>query len=132
MKRTHTLSAAACIAACFIVFLFAGCASAPEEISADLSPAEYFQKGQEAANAGRYDQAEGYYRMFLQNYPDDRARGVEAEYEIAFLAYKRGETEEAARLFEELLDKYRSEEAAAYPQWPRVLAAKVLDSIEEE
>jgi outer membrane protein assembly factor BamD (BamD/ComL family) len=122
----------AVVTAAAVLTLFGACAGNPDQISGDLSPVEFFQKAQEAATGSRYDLAIAYYEKFLETYPEDASRGVEAEYEIAFMHYKKGETAEAKALFEALLDKYRSEAAAAYPQWPRVLAAKVLDSIEEE
>ncbi len=132
MKHKTIPSLIAVLTAAAVLTIFGACTGTPDEISGDLSPVEFFQKAQEAATGGRYDQAITYYEKFLETYPADETRGVEAEYEIAFLLYKKGETAEAKTRFEALLDKYRSEAAAAYPQWPRVLAAKVLDSIEEE
>ncbi len=132
MKRKTIPLLSAVLTAAVLLTLLGSCAGTPDEISGDLSAVEFFQEAQDASSSGRYDLAIAYYEKFLETYPEDEARGVEAEYEIAFLHYKKGETAEAKALFEALLEKYRSEAAAAYPQWPRVLAAKVLDSIEEE
>jgi outer membrane protein assembly factor BamD (BamD/ComL family) len=136
MKSNNTLygaaRAAAAVILCMILFMTFSCAGDPETIPSDLAPIEFFQQGQDAANRERWDLAIRYYEAFLEAYPEDLARGIEAEYEIAFIHYKKGDDQEAARLFEALLEKYRTDAASSYPQWPRVLAARVLDNIREE
>jgi outer membrane protein assembly factor BamD (BamD/ComL family) len=101
------------------------CKSVPTEIPPDLSPADYFQKAQEASDAGKYPLALKYYESFLQRYPDERDRGLWARYEIAFLHYKTKDTATALRLFDELLAMYAGEDAAQLPQAPRILAEEI-------
>ena len=114
------------------VMLF-GCASAmPETIPEGTSPATFFQKAQEASSESRFDDAIQWYSTFIERYPEMEGQIAEAEYEIAFIHYKKGDEESAVKLFEALLQKYRSDRAASWPQWPRVLAVKLLDTINEE
>ena len=42
----------------------AGCSSVPETIEEDLSPAEFFQRAQEASDSGRYELSQKYYEGF--------------------------------------------------------------------
>ncbi len=101
------------------------CKSVPSEIPPDSSPADYFQKAQEASDAGRYALALKYYESFLQKYPDERDRGLWARYEIALLHSKMMDTATALRLLDELLALYAGEDAAQLPQAPRILAEKI-------
>ena len=113
------------------VVIIAACQSTPEEIPADLQPREYFQKAQEAVvERNDYDTALFYYKVFLERYPEDLQRTVEAEYEVAFIHYKQNDLETAERLFTALLARYEGEGAVLLPQWPRTLAEKVLDKIQ--
>lgn len=113
-----------------LLFLGACVSTMPETIPEGTSPSAFFQNGQEAATEERYDDAIRWYSTFIERYPEMAGQIVEAEYEIAFLHYKKGDTAGAVDLFEALLEKYRSDEAAAWAQWPRVLAAKLIDQIE--
>jgi tetratricopeptide (TPR) repeat protein len=102
-----------------------GCKSVPTEIPPDLTPADYFQKAQEASDAGRYALALKYYQAFLERHPEERDRGLWARYEIALLYSKMKDTSTALRLFDELLAMYTAEDAAQLPQGPRILAEKI-------
>ncbi len=102
-----------------------GCKSVPTDIPSDLSPADYFQKAQEASDSGKYALALKYYKSFLERYPDERDRGLWARYEIALLHSKTKDTATALRLFDELLALYAGEDAAQLPQGPRILAEKI-------
>ncbi len=111
----------------------AGCASQPEEIPDELEPIEYFQRAQKIVNEDEnYKLAKRYYRTFIERYPDDIQRIVEAKYEIAFLSYKQGNDELARQQFEELLSYYEDEGSQVLPRWPQVLATKVLEKMESE
>jgi outer membrane protein assembly factor BamD (BamD/ComL family) len=112
------------------IAVFTACQTAPPEIPDDLEPAEYFQRAQEAVDGNRYETALAYYRAVIDRFPDDPATQVAAEYEIAFINYKMGNPERATKLFEELLARYEEADSQQLPQWPRVLASKVLERIE--
>ena len=117
MKRAAVLLA--------IIALFAACKSVPTEIPDDLSKAELIQLAQESADSERWDAAIAYYQAVLDRYPQDRGATVTAQYEIAFIRYKEGKTEEAQALFEQLLGLYDFE-GDTLPQWPRVLAERLV------
>jgi outer membrane protein assembly factor BamD (BamD/ComL family) len=109
-----------------------GCESTPDEIPADMQPREFFQKAQEAVvERNDYDTALFYYQTFLERYPNDIQKSVEAEYEIAFIHYKQNDFASATTLFENLLAKYEGDGAEVLPQWPRTLAEKLLAKISE-
>jgi len=118
-----------------LLFGLIGCQTppAPEEIPEDLTPMEFFRRGQEATDARRWETALTYYEVFLDRYPDDLHYGPAAEYEIAFIYYKRGDYSVAERKFEDLLARYDSSESDEMPDWPRILSEKILyDIIPEE
>jgi outer membrane protein assembly factor BamD (BamD/ComL family) len=104
----------------------------PSEIPEDLSTQEYFQLAQEAVDQRHFETALVYYRTFLERHPDDVENRIAAQYEIAFLHYKMEDYDTAEELFEELLARYEGEEADQLPAWPRILAEKLLEKIEEE
>ena len=113
------------------VGLLVACATAPDSIPENLSAEEIFQRAQEAVvDRNDYATALLYYQTFLQRYPDDLQRVVEAEYEIAFVHYKMKDPSTAERLFRELLERYEAEGSQILPRWPRVLAEKMLAKLE--
>ena len=124
MKRFTLISTA-------LLALFAfSCATTATEVEENLTPGEFFQKGQEATtNFQNYEQALVYYKTFIERYPEQQALIVEAEYEIAFLYYKMGNNAVASDLFSRLLDKYERPEAAILPAWPKVMSEKILEII---
>jgi outer membrane protein assembly factor BamD len=118
-----------------ILVLFASCKTVPEpeEIPEDLTQAELFQRAQEAVDEENWEAALVYYETFLTRFPQDHANRAAAKYEVAFIYYRRGELERAEALFEQLLQDYQDPALeGALPQWPRILAEKILTIIEEE
>ncbi len=113
-----------------ILVWLGGCKSVPAEVPPDLSPADYFQKAQEASDAGRYALALKYYQSFLERYPEERDRGLWARYEIALLHSKMKDEATALRLLEELLALYSGDDAAVLPQAPRILAEKIKANLQ--
>jgi len=110
-------------------FVFA-CQSAPEEIPQDLSQPEFFQRAQDEFDAENWDNAIRYYETFVERFPDAVGAHVEARYEIALIAYRRGNPAEAREMFEALLAEYDASEVAL-PEWPRVLAQILIEEIDE-
>ena len=113
------------------VSLLVFCSSIPDEIEEGLTPMEYFQRAQEASDAGRYELSMAYYEKFQEQYPEERDRNVWAEYEIALLYHKMDNDQIALERFEALLGRYESGEPDL-PEGPRILAEKVKARIEEE
>lgn len=116
-----------------IATLLGACASQPEEIPEDLEPIEYFQRAQKIASEdNNYALAKRYYESFIEQYPDDIQRIVEAKYEVAYLSYKQGDYDLSRQQFEEMLSYYDDEGSSVLPRWPQVLAEKVLDKMESD
>ena len=119
----------------FILFLIVagltGCASTPEEIPEDLSQMEMFQRAQEAVDQERWEIGLQYYREFIRRFPDDRGAIMEAEYEIAFIAYKQKDYDLSRQRFEAILATYEADQAGSFPEWPRVLSERLLQIIDE-
>ena len=127
--KSHRLFELFVIAAA--VSLLVVCSSVPDEIEEGLTPMEYFQRAQEASDAGRYTLSMAYYEKFQEQYPDERDRNVWAEYEIALLYHKMGKDQIALERFEALLARYESGEPDL-PEGPMILAQKVKTRIEEK
>jgi outer membrane protein assembly factor BamD (BamD/ComL family) len=108
-----------------------GCKSSPPPLDQNLSPTGFFQKAQEASDAGKYALATRYYEAFLIKYPDERDRGLWARYEIALLKHKMGDDTAALSLFDELIAMYAGG-PPDLPQGPKILAEKLKAKIESE
>ena len=112
---------------------FAGCQTVPKTIPTDLTPAEYFQDAQQESSAhDNYNAALLYYQTFINRYPKDNSRVAEAQYEIAFLHYKKGQLQLARSLFQKLVDEYKQPSADALPRWPLVLSNKLIIIIDND
>ncbi len=112
-----------------VLLVIIACQSTPEFIPEDLQPREYFQLAQEAVvERNDYDTALFYYQTFLERYPEDIQRTVEAEYEIAFIRYKQNDPS-AGMLFADLLARYDADGAELLPAWPKVLAERLSEKI---
>ncbi len=113
-----------CASAAFL----SGCATTPPTASSELTPAEFFQRAQDASENGNFQLAIDYYTLFQQKYPDDKAHQAWASYEIAFSYHKMGNNKKAIELFNQLLDVYAKGDPL--PDGPRILAEKVKARIE--
>ena len=115
------------------IVIFASCKTTPDQIDENLTPPEFFQYAQEAVvERNDYKTALMYYQTFIERFPEDMANVVAAEYEIAFIHYKKNDYETAKQLFTSLLARYDDEESSRLPRWPAVLAEKLLNVIGEE
>jgi outer membrane protein assembly factor BamD (BamD/ComL family) len=115
-----------------LLSFFISCSSTPPVIPEGLTPMQFFQRAQEESDNYRWDNALLYYKTFLERYPNDLPNVLAARYEIAFILYKKEQYAESKKLFEELLDTYKKfDNPLAVPQWPKVLAEKVLRKIQE-
>jgi outer membrane protein assembly factor BamD (BamD/ComL family) len=127
--KSHRLFKLFVIAA--VASLLAVCSSVPDKIEEGLTPMEYFQRAQEASDAGRYALSMAYYEKFQEQYPQERDRNVWAEYEIALLYHKMDKNQIALERFDALLARYESGEPDL-PEGPRILAEKVKVRVEEK
>jgi outer membrane protein assembly factor BamD (BamD/ComL family) len=118
----------------FALFVLVGlwcvsCASGPVDIPDDLSPAELVQRGQEALDRNKYDQALQYYEVLLRKYPDNMDIVCAAEYEIAFIHYKQKKFSQARSEFNSLLARYDTPDAELLPLQFKILSEIVLEKL---
>lgn len=118
-------------------WLLATCASGPDNLTEELTPPEYFQRGQEATAAGDFRGAMAWYEAFRERYSENPTPVAQnlllwAEYEVAFLYHKMGNDRNAARLLSELVARYDTPEADSYPPAPRILALRVLQELQSD
>ena len=112
------------LAASFLTVLVLGsCRTAPPVVTEKLTMAGYFQKAQDASEAGDYELALAYYDAFRAAYPDDRDRNVWATYETALLWYKLDKYDTALGIINGLLDRYAKEKDL--PAAPKILSEKI-------
>ena len=107
------------------------CRTVPTDIPEDLTQAELVQQAQEAADQENWAAALAYYQAVLDRFPADRVATVTAQYEMAFIEYKRGNTELAEAGFEQVIGVYDFE-SEGLPLWPRVLSERLLEEIAAE
>jgi len=126
-------------AAFLVMFLGVSCATGTVLIPDDLTPMELIQRGQEASSRNRFPLALQHYRILLERFPDDLYFVCAAEYEIAFIYYRRQARRvpwrrdfyEARMKFYNLLERYDSPDAELLPPQFRVLSEVVLARIDE-
>ena len=116
-----------------VFLLITSCNSIPKNIPEDMQPEEYFKKAQTAmVDWGNYKAALFYYDEFIKQFPDMKAKIIEAEYEIALIYYKKENYYESEKRFKKILESYKSENVSYYPEWPKILSEKILKQIEEK
>ncbi|THB66110.1 MAG: hypothetical protein D6B26_03130 [Spirochaetaceae bacterium] len=114
----------------FAIAILPGCQTVPDNIPEDMTPMEFFQRGQEEVEADNLEAALMYYETFLDRYPNDYANAIIAEYWVAFIQHKKGKKAESVKLFHELLSK-EAELSGRVPEWPFVLSRRVLEEMGE-
>jgi outer membrane protein assembly factor BamD (BamD/ComL family) len=117
-----------CFAAAVLV---AACATGQVAIPEDLSAAELVQRGQEASDRNRYNIALQYYETVLERFPYSAEYVCTAEYEIAFIFYKQKKYDLSKMWFNALLERYNSPDEELLPPQFKVLARKILQTIEQ-
>jgi hypothetical protein len=105
------------------------------DIPPDLSPAGFFQAAQDASSGRNPRAAMAYYEEFRVRFGDDPnelARLLWADYEVAFLHHKLGDDARAVNLLRELIDHYADSTSADWPVGPETLARRVLAELEAD
>jgi hypothetical protein len=113
------------------VFLFSACASTIT-IGEDLSPAELIQRAQEASDRNRYGVALQYYEALLERNRGNADLVITAEYEIAFINYKRKNYPLARSQLNSVLEYYDTQDEELLPKQFKRLAQIVLNNITEK
>ena len=116
-------------------WLLASCASGPDDLNGEVTPAEYFQRAQEATAANDFSAAMAWYQAFRERFAGNPTPGQQnlllwAEYEVAFLHHKMGDNRTAVRLLGELIERYETPAAATYAPAPRILALRVIRELQ--
>jgi outer membrane protein assembly factor BamD (BamD/ComL family) len=118
------------LAALALLVVLASCRSTGPVDLTGLTPAEVFQRAQDASDGGDYRRALAYYEGFLAQPGIDAVRGAWARYEIALLYHKMGDDDTALAKFDELLAMY--EKDPTLPESPKILATNVKAAILEK
>lgn len=116
------LSCALCAASCATV----------KEIPDDLTAAQIIQRGQDAAEAGNYKNAEACYEAALERFGSDSRRYVEARYELGHLYLKWKKWDKAYAALKEIVDMYESSTDGAVSGSYYKLSKIELDKIPEK
>jgi outer membrane protein assembly factor BamD (BamD/ComL family) len=106
------------------------CVSKPPVIPEGLSPAEIIQRGQEASDKNKFNQALEYYAVLLQRYPENMEIVCAAEYEIAFIHYKQKKYNQARTEFNALLARYDTPDEELLPAQFKILSQIVLTKLD--
>ncbi|MDR1059508.1 MAG: hypothetical protein LBL43_08145 [Treponema sp.] len=108
------------------------CKSGPVVVPSELSAAELIQRGQEASDRNRYNQALQFYEAILERFPSDIDDICAAEYEIAFIHYKQKRYVEARQELDSLLIRYTVPDAEFLPPQFKILANIVLEQLSKK
>jgi outer membrane protein assembly factor BamD (BamD/ComL family) len=123
MVRTFFL----CLGAALLI---GACASGPDDIPENASPAELIQLAQEASDRSRYKLALEYYETLRERYASNMEVVCTAEYEIAFIHYKQKKYSQARDEFTELLARYDGPDGELLPPQFKILSEIVLKKME--
>jgi len=111
--------------------IFGACAS-QVVIDDNLSPAELIQRAQEATDRNKYSVAMQYYEALYERNRTNIDLVITAEYEIAFIHYKRKNYQVSRQKFNSLLEYYNSPDSELLPQNFRILSNIVLQRIDQK
>lgn len=118
------------IIALIAAFLISSCATSGS-VSDDMTPAQLIQRGQEAMDRNRYNQALQFYNALYERNRTNIDLSITAEYHIAFIHYKQGKYSQARTELNALLGYYNNPDQELLPQHFKRLANIVLERIEE-
>ncbi len=114
------------------ILLLNSCMSYNASLQEDWTEEQFFKTAQQAYDQDHLDEALFYYEVYLLRYPQNYQKGIAAEYERAYIHYKKKDYSQARAYLKGILDKYDSSPYAyLYPQAYRVLSEKVLQELEE-
>ena len=115
-----------------LLAVMSSCASSAGSIQQWWTPDLFFKNAQESLDDNKYKDALYYFNVFLIRYPEDRAKIIAAEYEIASIHFKLGRLKSAESQFKAILDKYDNNAYAYfYPPRFQTLSKLGLQNIEK-
>jgi tetratricopeptide (TPR) repeat protein len=92
-----------------------------------LTPAEVFQRAQDASDRGEYKRSLAYYEGFLAQPGIDAQRAAWARYEAALLYHKMGDDDTALARLDEMLALYETDKTL--PASAKILATNIRADI---
>ena len=120
-----------CVLVLLTAVLMLSCLTRPIVIPEGLTQAELIQRAQEASDRYRYSISLQYYETLIERFPFDIDNIIAAEYEIAFIHYKRKRYETARIGFTNLLERYNTRDAELLPPQFKILSERILANIIE-
>ena len=119
----------ACIA---LVFLAAGCQSAPKDIPEALTADELVNLAQASYDKGNVKAAQAYYETIIIRYGSQMDKLVEAEYEIAHLKVKQKKWQQAIPDLQRIISYYETDTTGSLPPAFKKLAELDMAKIPEK
>jgi len=107
------------------------CATGSQNVPDGLSPEELIQRAQEASDRNRFNHALQLYGAVLDRFPGNLEAAIAAEYEIAFIHYRRRNFGEARAGLNAVLGRYDAPDGEFLPEKFSILATIVLERIDE-
>lgn len=114
-----------------VVFSIISCASSLEkELLNEPNTTIAMLKVRKLTFSQQYKLAEKLYKLLREKHLENTSLQVEIDYEIAFLYIKQKKYEKAKPLFENIINRYESDENSNnLPQWPYYLSKKLLNDV---
>lgn len=126
MKRARTRGPLALVLLAALAAVAACRTTGPVDLTG-LTPAEVFQRAQDASDGGDYKRALAYYEGFLAQPGIDAQRAAWARYEAALLYHKLGDDDVALARIDDLLGRYEAD--PTLPAGPKILATNLKNAI---
>jgi outer membrane protein assembly factor BamD (BamD/ComL family) len=123
MKRRRAPRTIVAAAALALLAALVSCRTTGPVDLAGLTPAEVFQRAQDAADKGDFSRALAYYEGFLAQPGIEAQRAAWARYEAALLNHKMGDDDTALVKLDELLALYEKDKTL--PESARILAVNL-------
>jgi outer membrane protein assembly factor BamD (BamD/ComL family) len=127
MRTSRFTRAIAAPAALLCLAFLLSCRTTGPVDLAGLTPAEIFQRAQDASDRGEYKRALAHYEGYLAQEGIDAQRAAWARYEAALLHHKLGDDDTALARIDELLALYATN--PTLPAGAKVLATYLRDAI---
>lgn len=97
-----------------IILLSASCQSVPTDVPEDLTKADLIQLAQDSYDNGNKAAAKYYYELIIERYGDDDSSRIVAQFEIAHILIKDGDTDKARPMLEEIITDFDNNPELAY------------------
>ena len=123
MRRHRAPRTIVAIAALVLLAALVSCRTTGPVDLTGLTPAEVFQRAQDAADKGDFRRALAYYEGFLAQPGIEAQRAAWARYEAALLNHKMGDDDTALAKLDELLALYEKDKTL--PESARILAVNL-------